>query len=68
MTIFCNIFLIQLSFGLSMIMIIILGKIFMYFDNKYCNHTFNQDDVMNLKIEPKCVKCGKDINQCKKSS
>lgn len=53
---FCNLILIQLSLGLAMIIIIIFGKIVMYFDSKFCNHTFNKNDV----------KCGKELSQIKK--
>lgn len=33
---------------------------------KECNHLFDIKDVCNLKIDPKCVKCGKPLNECKK--
>ena len=31
-----------------------------------CNHGFNIEDVVNLKIDAKCVYCGKSLSQCEK--
>lgn len=30
-----------------------------------CKHVFTISDVVNLKVDPKCVNCGKPLSVCK---
>ncbi len=70
--ILCNLLIIQASLGLAMIVIVMFGKLVMSFDKNNaienkdtnCKHYFNQDEVMNLKIDPKCVKCNQLLSKC----
>ena len=41
---------------------------FSIFKKKKCKCKFNIDDVINLKIDPKCVYCGKHLSEYEKQN
>jgi hypothetical protein len=58
--------MLEFQFYAIIILVIIVGliKFIESHVDKECKHQFNQDDVMNLKLDPKCVKCGKELSKC----
>lgn len=61
--------LIALLFALGFIALVIgFAKLFFMSDakataKKPCKHLFDADEVINLKIDPKCTKCKKPLSE-----
>lgn len=55
-----------LEIGLIFFFIWYFDKAVKSVSNKNYNHEFKPKDVVNLKIDPKCVICGKKLSECKK--
>ncbi len=59
---------ITLTTILLIIVALALASFADYFANtssnqKTCDHLFNQDEVIDLKIDPKCVKCNTPLSE-----
>jgi hypothetical protein len=38
-----------------------------FFYSLQCSHRFKREDVLNIEINPKCVKCGRLLSECTSS-